>query len=721
MALKTCHCSYPHGRTGRLQSRDKSEDLPDKTVRSKLSGRKAQNHQMIPPSSFPLAEKNSLINDRFNHTEMITGKTRFCTTRILTKIQFFVIGSMLSLVSAGQIKSLSDTVKIGEVIVNGHPSKSAPGNNIAVIDSSLLKDYSHDNISDVLTENTPIFVKSYGSGGIATISLRGTGAGYTQLAWNGVNINSPMLGQTDLSLLPAGFIDEINIHYGGSSLALNSGGIGGIINFETKPQWREETSFLADLSMGSFGRYSGLFKVKSGNRNFQSSTKALIQSARNNFLYLNTFTTNDPVKERRKNAAVYENSFMQEFYFHKDRNVVSARVWYQNANRDIPVPIINQQPENGEKQNDEFLRTMVNYNRYNVTSDYSASLSWFSEKLNYRNPQLSIDSRNNSNTIIFKGGFDKTIKEKTRLSILFNNELSLVNSVNYNGNKSLNLAGITVSLRRKIGLKLGYSALIKETMKDNGFLIPDFSTGLDYRLITGKEQYLKINFSHNSKVPTLNDMYWNPGGNSSLKNEYSFTGELTYEMNSSITPSLSINSQYSFYLISIDNMIKWTPGVSNFWSPENIEKANSSGVEGNVSLLYNTNNLKLRINVRYGWNQAHVVRSTDSESITGKQLIYIPEHQLSTGIRAGYRNLYLFWMTCYTGRRYTSTDNTQSLPGYFLNNLTTGWKVGSGKGDFDFNFKIENLFNVNYQAIAWYPMPGRTFIISLIYKLGIQK
>jgi hypothetical protein len=32
-----------------FQNRDKSEDLPDKTKRSKLSGRKALDHSMIPP------------------------------------------------------------------------------------------------------------------------------------------------------------------------------------------------------------------------------------------------------------------------------------------------------------------------------------------------------------------------------------------------------------------------------------------------------------------------------------------------------------------------------------------------------------------------------------------------------------------------------------------------------------------------------------------------
>ena len=66
-------------------------------------------------------------------------------------------------------------------------------------------------VAELLSENSVIYIKSYGSGGLSTASFRGTGAGHTQLTWNDININNPMVGQFDLSLVPAGFIDDINI------------------------------------------------------------------------------------------------------------------------------------------------------------------------------------------------------------------------------------------------------------------------------------------------------------------------------------------------------------------------------------------------------------------------------------------------------------------------------------------------------------------------------
>jgi outer membrane cobalamin receptor len=651
---------------------------------------------------------------------MLTGRMRVLSENNLKlKVILILSGVILTLHCAGQSNNLSDTVKIGEVIVNGSNFISSPGNKVSIIDSSLLKEYSHNNISDVISENAPIFIKSYGSGGIATISLRGTGAGYTQLAWNGVNINSPMLGQTDLSLLPAGFVDDLNIYYGGSSLSLNSGGIGGIINLETKPQWRKETTLLADIGAGSNGRYSGLIKVRTGNKSFQSTTKLLYQSAENDFTYLNTVNPNDPVRERRKNAAVLQNSFMQELYYHRNKSIVSARFWYQKTDRDIPVPIVNQQPVNGETQVDESFRSMLNFSGYSGKSDYNSSLSWFSDKLNYKNPLLSINSRNLANTIILKSGVERNINAKTRLRFIVNDELSIVNSVNYNGIKSRNLAGMTLSLTRKFGDKLNYNALVKETIKDKNVMIPDFTTGIDYKLINDKDYFIKANVSRNSRIPTLNDMYWNPGGNTLLKNEYSFTGELTYEMIERISSNLNINSQLSFYLISIDNMVKWTPVNSGYWSPSNIEKAKSMGLEGNVSLNYENNFWRVRFNAKYAWNNAQVVASPDGEEISGKQLVYVPENMFNTNLKVTYKDYYVSWISSFTGKQFTTTDNTKYIPGYYLQNVMAGINLSAGKNSFEFNLKVENLTNINYQTIAWYPMPGRTFLISIIYKLGI--
>jgi iron complex outermembrane receptor protein len=608
---------------------------------------------------------------------------------------------------------------MNEVVVKSSLLSSASeGYKQTRVDSTVIKEYNLENLSEIITDNTPVFIKSYGLGGVATTSYRGTGANHTQLAWNGINIISPMLGQADISLIPAGFLDDIRIFPAGASMPLNCGGLGGIINIETKPYWNNGSNISLNTGTGSFDRYATIIKARTGSKIFQSVTKAYIQSAENDFRFLNTESKNDPFYERRRNAQVNQEAFLQEFYLRGEKSVTSARVWYQTSNRDLPSSMLVQQEGKGESQLDEFFRTMLNYNHYNKYTDYDISVSWFSEKLNYFNPVAAIDSRNHSNTLITKGGIETILDEKTRLKFIFNNELNIIKSVNYSSLKIRNVSTITASIRRVLGEKTGALVLVRQILNDRNLLIPDFSFGMDIRPVNSREYFLKFNFSKNSKVPSLNDMYWNPGGNPDLKNEYSYTGEMSWEMKGNILLPLEYNTELTLFSNNIRDMIQWIPTQSSFWSPSNIGNAKTSGLETGLNLILNANNLKIKFNIHYELTNAHIIKSGEGDNISDKQLVYVPQNQINTGIRISYKNLYSSWITCFTGKRFTVADNSQYLPGYTLNNFIAGTRIKKGKHSFDLNLKIDNIFGINYQAIAYYPMPRGSVMFSITYHLA---
>ena len=611
-----------------------------------------------------------------------------------------------------------DTVRIQEVIVSGRPSLYGSASKATIVDSLVLRDYSHNNISDVLSENASIFIKNYGSGGTATISLRGTGAGYTKVDWNGVSLNSPMLGQSDLAILPSGFIDEINIYYGGASLFLGSGGLGGTINLSTRPVWTDQSDFQANLSMGSFGKYSAFLKARTGTENFQSSTKALIQTSKNDFPYINNFVPGEAATERRKNSSTNQNSFMEELFFKGRNHVITARVWYQNTFRNIPVPVIIQQPENGENMRDETLRSIVSYSTYRSKTNLSSSLSWVSDNMIYRNPILSVNSKNLSNTLALKSDMERHIDEKTSYYVSINDELDLIKTVNYDGRKYRNTAGLTFSLNHKISNRFDVSLLVRDQLSDNILMAPDFSSGLRFILDKNRNSNVHFGISRNSKLPTLNDKYWNPGGNSLLKNESSYTGELSYEDSWKISPELVLNGQATIYKIQIKNMIRWTPGNYGYWSPSNVDRSSSYGAEGNLGLSYCYNRFSIKVNAKYSWNHSSLINSSAGEDIIGKQLIYMPEHLINGSLRASYKYLYLSWLSAYTSKRYTTADNSNWLSGYNLNSMSVGANFHITGHMIDISLKSENIFNASYQTIAWYPMPGRSWYISLIYQFS---
>ena len=633
------------------------------------------------------------------------------------KYTLFYIVILISLPLKGQLSIEKDTFRIREVVISGNKFNSEPsGFEKKSIDSSILVNYYNRNLADMLSENTGIFIKSYGMGGTATPSFRGTGAGHTLVDWNGINIGSPMLGQTDLSLIQVGLIDEIQIYYGGASMILNDGGVGGTINLVTKPEWNKETLISLNSGMGSFGQYSGLMKVKAGNYNFQTVTKCYFQNSENNFRFLNNAEGPEPVWQTRTDNQLRQHGFIQELYFNNKKNITSAKIWYQNSDRNLPASMLTQ-PNSGEKQFDESLTAMLNYDVLKGRSNYSYSGAWIMNKLNYVNRLASIDSRNYSQMLTVKACLENSIGVNTKLKIILDEQSSEVKSNNYDHITTRNTATLTASANRNVN-RFGTSILFREILDRDHFLIPDFNAGAQIRLIDGKEYFFKANVSRNSKIPSMNDMYWVPGGNPNLKNEYAFIYEISYEMKQKISGPLKLKYNVSVFRYNIKDMIQWHPGVYSYWSADNIKNVNSKGAESSLSLDYTLNNLRAGMKAGYSYTIAKAGRSNiDNDLSLGKQLMYIPENQANASVNIGYKFFYTSWIFNFTGKRYITVDNSKYLPVYTINNLITGIKFALKSTSIDMNFVVDNLFNINYQSIAYYPLPGRSYMLKILFQL----
>ena len=258
--------------------------------------------------------------------------------------------------------------------------------------------------------------------------------------------------------------------------------------------------------------------------------------------------------------------------------------------------------------------------------------------------------------------------------------------------------------------------LLRDVLDDKSFLIPDYSAGFEFRIIRGEEHFLKLNLSRNSKIPSLNDRFWNPGGNPDLKNEYAYSYEIGYKLDHQITGSVTLGSELNYFNNHIRDMIQWRPGESSFWVADNIGSVNSSGFESSLSVKYLNNNLSVNLNAGYSYTRA-IDKNSGSSETTGKQLIYIPENQANCSLHIAYKNIYTVWVTSFTGRTYTTPDNSGFLNGYSINSFTSGMKFNIKENDIDFRFKIENIFDTTYKTIAYYPQPGRTYFLILSFHL----
>ena len=147
--------------------------------------------------------------------------------------------------------------QIDEVTVWGKRPMKEIGVQKTKFDSLALKENIALSMADILTFNSSVFVKSYGRATLSTVAFRGTSPSHTQVTWNGMRINNPMLGMTDFSTIPSYFIDQASLLHGTSSVNETGGGLGGLVKLGTTPQVGE--GFHAQYVQGIGSFHAGSF------------------------------------------------------------------------------------------------------------------------------------------------------------------------------------------------------------------------------------------------------------------------------------------------------------------------------------------------------------------------------------------------------------------------------------------------------------------------------
>jgi iron complex outermembrane receptor protein len=277
-------------------------------------------------------------------------------------------------------------------------------------------------------------------------------------------------------------------------------------------------------------------------------------------------------------------------------------------------------------------------------------------------------------------------------------------------------------INRNIGKRLSAFLLIRSDLVDRNFIPVMPSAGFALKLIPEKDLYLKSNLSRNYNVPSLNDLYWIPGGNPNLKPEESYTADLAIDLQTR-NDLMLIQSAVTGYISHISNWIIWKPTQYQFWAPENIMLVFSRGVEFSFKSITDFHSAKIIVQANY--NLSHTTNESPVSEVDesrGKQLIYIPKHafNLYTGIH--YKGFQMNYSTGYTGKRYTHTDNEEDyfesiLEPYFLCDISISKEIKMRKAVARFQFAVCNLFDKDYQVIMARPMPGRNYSCIIEFSL----
>ena len=597
-----------------------------------------------------------------------------------------------------------DTVSLAPVEVYAPVlDRFAQGQKLINFESKVLESYSARSIADLLQEQSPVFIRQYGVGMLASPSFRGTSAGHTAIFWNGLPINSPSLGQSDLSILPVEAIDQAQLHFGSSGALFGNEAIGGSLHLNSKPSFGQGFEGKIAQTFGSFGLFNTSVSGGFSTQKFSSKTRVYRQFAQNDFPYRDISVPGNP-EVIEDQAQVEQLGFVQDLAWNiSDKSQMKASFWWNKADRQIQ-PVMGSNTM--DQQSDESFRAVLDYFRFGKSSVWNLKAGWVQDKMIFNESLNETRQFFTASDWDFAKGESWQFKAGLRATFI-QGDLSTYSTMDQRF-ELYQSARWTASENLFLSLNLRQFAYLDNFVP----FLP--SIGGDWKFWDSDQQQLllKTSVGKGFKIPTLNDQFWSPGGNPDLLPEESVSGEIG--LNWLKTGVFSWDQSLTYYRMQVDNWIIWLPQGS-VWSPENIREVQNQGIEYQGKANWKIGGIKWDLGLSYTFSEA---LDLTSEPANPRQLPYTPKHQANGNLSAAYSGFAVNLGSFFVGQRAIGTGIARILDSYQI------WNAGLqfsnlkwGKTRFPLSFQVLNLFDKDYQVLYLRAMPGRSYQFNLTIHL----
>jgi vitamin B12 transporter len=584
-----------------------------------------------------------------------------------------------------------DSLSIAEIVV------SAQRMRLGITDSALQVNQING-VNDLVSNIALLGGGAYRNNGTAlsTIAIRGGSTSQTTVLWNNLQIQSPMLGLLDYSLLPMGNYD-VNLLAGDAAM-WGSGAVAGIISMSSPTSHKKGLHGSIDLLRGSFGAKQYIPKIYFSNKRFSISHTTDLLKQENNYPYALGNGSFDTLF----NASVDIKNFQTDLKFKLTSNAqLSVHHWYQAAHRQLPPTAgsifgIGEQGDtsNRIKINFDLTHRALHFNlgvgHFDEANVYSSSLSWSYGDNRFKSwiADASVNySRRHFKFLIGANFIDTKASAINYKEARTDNRLAVFYSAVYNYK----------------GWQLNHKLRFENNIQTSSLpILPAFNLSKSFGNWKAMVSINKV-----FRQPTLNDRYWSPGGNSALLAESGWAREanLSYRLQHNERQSSSI--KVNAYSRTISNWIQWGRAENNpYFTALNLTEVVSQGLELLLNHKVTLGQVQYNQSARYDYTLATNQKEVLSPMFAkGEQLWYIPKHQLYLNSDLKYRACHL-WLNY----KYSSLANgiNTDIPAYNIYNAGLDYELALNSNvNIIAGLGIFNLANEDYVLTEGRPMKRR--------------
>lgn len=638
------------------------------------------------------------------------------------------------LISLSCVTTVCDTIDVATVstLRNTEAHALAP---VRRISEAKIQRLGAVGLHEVLNQFSGVSIRDYGGvGGLKTVSVRNMGASHTSVIYDGIAISDAQNGQVDISRFNLDDISSVSMSIGlqdeifTSARHLTSAGI---LRLESQePDFEQGTTEInMRLTAASFDTYNPYISIKQK----LGSSYALKASANATFSkgdYPFVLTNGNLVtKEYRLNSDVQ--TYGAEVDFYADWNTcgeLKAKVNYHQSERGLPGSVVLYTQDAYERLWD---RSVIS----NIMYDVSFGKKWklhadagFTHSFNRHldtDPAFPIpqDSRYSQNEYSLaaralyspSSRWKIAIAEDFFINTLTANIPECPSPVRFSSATALSAQYSGSRLKATaclVGMAIAEMLDGEEAPADRFRLSP--MVGLSWNFY--HSLCLRASFKEGFRVPTFNDLYYARVGNPNLNPEIARQYNL----------GLTFNRMYEWgyvdftadaYYNSIKDKIVAMPTMF-IWTMRNFGEVAMWGADINASIVWRAAKwLTTHISGNYSLQYALDITDPDSKNYR-HQIPYTPRHCGGANLTLSTPWFNLSYRVSASGKRYSMNQNIPSneIDGYADHGLSLN-------RNFEFGTKriyklyagldLNNISGDNYNVIRYYPMPGRSFRVTL--------
>jgi outer membrane cobalamin receptor len=618
------------------------------------------------------------------------------------------------------VRLVPTIIELEEVMVTGKRGRSLSWElpvSAEVVSAADIEMVNGSTVADALRPVAGAFVKSYGSdAAMKSLSVRGSSAEQVLILWDGARLNSPLAGGYDLGLLPLTAVERIEFVRSGLSSLYGADAAAGVVNIITRaPRGGVRPQLSLATGMGSWGSRSAHF----GASHQQGDVGLLVAASRarsdGDFIY----RTKDPATDRERESRRINNSFAMDELFGKvswqssplTRLTLSGE--WSHAERGAPGSLAFPSPE--AKQTDDSRRVQLGVET-SLGGKVHVQATGFRHELATRyvdpNPfwPSNADNKGVSAGASLQGDLPLAQDKVLSLGASYLNERSRGTSLGTHARESFGAFAQADAAWKGLLGRPEWQANLLPTARIDHYEGVGFVTSPKVGIILSRVRHSHVairgNVGGSFRAPTFNDLYWPEDaftvGNPNLKPER--TTEIDGGLSVRVPAAGRVHGELSLYRRWARDLIVWgMDPLSYKWSPANVSRAEITGQE----LRLKWEGFAQRLILEANYSHLRAVDTGGIPGLQGKRLIYRPEHMAS--LRAGFqgRPFYGHVTASYVGSRYTDEANTRRLPAHTVADANVGVRVPFWGVTWHLRAGMDNLFDVQYQVAAGYPMPGR--------------